>query len=325
MAKAQDKIVETAPVDDYSFQSAMEHFKEQGGKAADMMSGQKLLYLKSGETHKLRILPGTNKPVEWFAACSRHYMGNASLVPIKRQGSRKSAICPLSISGQKCFVCDVRAYLEAVGSSAMANEVVARDVAIVNAYKANETEPSVGSFLITKTNINQLRDLWKEGYVFFHPFEGFDVLFRPVENMNLFTIQAAPKKTPANPSMMEQNKDLGEVLQSLMIPYETMKTWFIQPFVEVVDHFMNTGEAKPLDFKSLLSTTPSITQDDGSGTAASQPDAPNAAIVSPASNVTPGSVPSFITQLQEKVGQLSGQPETEHAAVATAEVPFDTK
>lgn len=240
---------------DLSFTAGLEHFKEKGGKEADLMQRQPLQYLKAKQTHKLRILPGLapQNPVEWFIACTRHYLGNAAVAPIRRAGSRVALICPQSIGGEACFCCHCNRYLEASGST-LASEFLARDIALVNAYRANEAEPRPGPFLITKTNMSQLTDLWKDGYVFFHPQQGCAVTFKPIENMNMFSVNLDPKQVAIPEAIFESAKSLPDLISTLLIDYSQMRTWFIEPFVEVVEHFVKTGEARPLDWQKLASS-----------------------------------------------------------------------
>lgn len=242
--------VTEAPVVDFSFSSALEKFKAQGRAEVNVMQRQPLQYLKTGTIHKLRIVPGVKNPIEWFMSIKRHYFGNATVAPLRRSGGRLSCICSVSVNDQPCFSESIQSYLEASGSS-IAGEFVPRDAALVNAYRANEAEPQLFPFLMTKTNIGQLVDLWKEGYVFFHPEQGFPVTFKPVEGMSLFTVTPdAMKQSPIPPGIMDSAKTLAEVAKSLLIPYDTLKSWFTDPLVRAVDHFVSTGEALPLNLNT---------------------------------------------------------------------------
>jgi hypothetical protein len=306
--ETQPGVVVSAP-DDFSFQGALDYFQGQGSREAEAMLRQPLQYLKAQQVHKLRILPGTPKAVAWFASCRRHFMGRPIVAPLRRAGARKSVICPASFSEQPCFVDQVGQYLEAVGSNAIANELVLSDVAVVYAYRANEAEPQVAPYLITKSNINQLMDHWRDGYIFFHPVQGMAVTFKPIEGTNLFSVTPEPKISAVLPKLLEQSKPLSEVMNSLLIPYETMKTWFVQPIVEAVDHFLQTGEARPIDWKALTQTAPSDQQIDPNALPIPPPFTPPPAppVQQPQTGqvVTDQGTPfdggSFVSQLQKSI------------------------
>ena len=238
---------------DFSFQAALDYFKDKGAPEAGIMQRQPLQYLKAKEAHKLRILPGVLVPVEWFVACRRHYLGNPPVQVIRRAGLRFNAfICPQSVGKGPCWGCHARSYLEAL-SSQLSQEFFAREAAIVNAYRPNLAEPITQSYLLTKTVLDQLITKWREGYVFFHPTEGCTVELAPVANMNVFAVQLdLMKKVPVPPPIMSQAKPLSEVIDILMIDSKIIKNWFIEAFVQNVDHFIQTGEARPIDLTKLL-------------------------------------------------------------------------
>jgi hypothetical protein len=287
--------------EDLSFQSALEYFKSKGGKEADMMTRQPLQFLKSNESHKLRILPGIPKPFAWFATCSRHYMGNAPLQVIRRQGARKSAICPCSISNEPCFLDHARSYLEAIQAQNLANELISREAAIVNAYRANEADPVALPFLMTKTTIGQLMDQWKEGYNFFDPEKGFPVKLSPLEGTNMFSVTMDTVKVGSVPQhILDQAKPLSEIIQSLLIPYESMQSWFVQPFVENVLHFLKTNEARSMDWSSIAIQSAASTQTPNTQVAAAQ--TTEIPFTPPQEGLAQ---PGFLSQLQNQMEKLN--------------------
>jgi hypothetical protein len=300
-----------APTVDFSFSSALEKFKEQGRAEVGVMQRQPLQYLKAGNVHKLRIVPGVKNPIEWFISIKRHYFGSATIAPLRRSGGRLSCICSEYANNQPCFSESIRSYLEASGSS-ISSEFVPRDAALVNAYRANEADPQLFPFLMTKTNIGQLVDLWKEGYVFFHPDQGFAVTFKPVEGMSLFTITPdAMKQSPLPAGIMDSAKPLDEVVESLLIPYDTLKSWFTDPLVRAVDHFIDTGEALPLNLNLQQQQQQ---QQQQFNPAPSQPAPTEELSFAPDNIDTPTQVemqPSagegFLDQLKNKMNKLQGQ------------------
>jgi len=294
--------------DDFSYQGALQYFQDTGGREAETMLRQPLQYLKSGQVHKLRFMPGVPKAIAWFAPCQRHYMGRPTLAAIRRVGAKKSVICPASFSEHPCFIDPVRAYLEAVGSTTLANELVLSDVAIVYAYRANEADPQIAPYLITKSNINQLMDQWKEGYVFFHPVQGMAIIFRPIEGTNMFSVTPDARPSAVNPDLLKNLKPLSEVLESLLIPHETMKTWFVQPLVEAVEHFIATKEARPIDWKALTTTAAEVPSG-GDGAAAVPPTPPTPDVEAPIDipfDAGVSSVPAgdFISDLKGKIAAI---------------------
>ena len=339
-ATAQPVATQSAPVApavDFSFSGALEQFKEQGKAEVNVMQRQPLQYLKSGDVHRLRIVPGVKNPVEWFMSIKRHYFGNATVAPLRRPGGRFSCICSASVNNQPCFSDAIQAYLEATGS-AISGEFIPRDAALVNAYRANEADPQLFPFLMTKTNIGQLVDLWKEGYVFFHPVQGFAVTFKPVEGMSLFTVTPdAMKQSALPPEIMDTAKPLFEVAESLLIPYDTLKSWFTDPLVRAVDHFVKTGEASPIELNQRpvvqqpvvqqpvvtqpTVTQPTVTQPTVTQPTVTQPAVPEELSFVPgtpaAPTVTPTVTPTapvggqanvgFLDQLKDKMDKLQGQ------------------
>ena len=308
-------VAPAAPVIDFSFSSALEKFKEQGRAEVNVMQRQPLQYLKAGDVHKLRIVPGIEDPIEWFISIKRHYFGNATIAPLRRPGGRLSCVCPASVGSQPCFSGAIQSYLEASGSS-ISGEFVPRDAALVNAYRANEAEPQLFPFLMTKTNIGQLVDLWKEGYIFFHPDEGFAVTFKPVEGMSLFTITPdAMKQSPLPLNIMESAKVLQEVVESLLIPYDTLKSWFTDPLVRAVDHFVKTGEALPLNLGNAQTFPPAkatSAQPAQPATPAQPAQAVEELAFTPDNNaptqVVEGQANTgFLDQLKDKMTKLQGQ------------------
>ena len=294
---------EAPKVDDFSFAAALEAFKATGSREADLMQRTPLKYLKAKETHKLRILPGLKNPVAWFSSCARHYLGDPLVAPIKKQGTRKMLICPQTFSSEPCFVCAAKRYLEAVQSN-IAGCLNPWEIGLVNAFPANTSDATVAPYVMTKSNMTQLMDQWKDGYYFFHPQEGFAMVFRPIEGMNLFTVTPDPKKGPVPQAMMDQGKDLGDILNELKVDYNTAASWFLDSFVDAVDTYVKTGVVKPF----IIAPQPQPQPEGAQATAPQAADAQADGGEEPpfeGASTSEGTAGSFLTQLQSQVDKIS--------------------